>query len=80
MEIVRQEVAIMQYLPQHPNVIALKGAYEDDNAVSTGGEFFHHFVNAQGQIFSEHKAAQVIRTIVEMVQTCHKNGVMHRDL
>lgn len=35
-EDVRREVAIMKHLPEHPHVVTLKGAYEDDNAVPPG--------------------------------------------
>ncbi|ERN01369.1 hypothetical protein AMTR_s00002p00260590 [Amborella trichopoda] len=80
-EDVRREVAIMSSLPEHPNVVRLKAAYEDSEAVHLvmelceGGELFDRIV-ARGH-YSERAAANVTRTIVEM---CHKNGVMHRDL
>jgi calcium-dependent protein kinase len=83
-EDVRREVAIMNNLPQHPNIVTLKATYEDDQAVHLvmelceGGELFDRIV-ARGH-YSERAAAAVTRTIVEVVQMCHKNGVMHRDL
>jgi len=83
-EDVRREVAIMNNLPQHPNIVTLKATYEDEHAVHLvmelceGGELFDRIV-ARGH-YSERAAAAVTRTIVEVVQMCHKNGVMHRDL
>nr|GMD24475.1 calcium-dependent protein kinase 8-like [Ipomoea batatas]GMD24478.1 calcium-dependent protein kinase 8-like [Ipomoea batatas] len=83
-EDVRREVEIMRHLPKHPNVVTLKGTYEDDNAVHIvmelceGGELFDRIV-ARGH-YTERAAAGVVRTIVEVVQMCHRHGVMHRDL
>ncbi|KAJ4840680.1 Calcium-dependent protein kinase 32 [Turnera subulata] len=83
-EDVRREVEIMRHLPKHPNIVSLKDTYEDDNAVHLvmelceGGELFDRIV-ARGH-YTERAAATVTKTIVEVVQMCHKHGVMHRDL
>ncbi|KAB2037523.1 hypothetical protein E1A91_D03G082800v1 [Gossypium mustelinum] len=83
-EDVRREVEIMKHLPHHPNIVTLKDTYEDDNAVHLvmelceGGELFDRIV-ARGH-YTERAAAAVTKTIVEVVQMCHKHGVMHRDL
>lgn len=83
-EDVRREVAIMNNLPKHPNIVSLKATYEDESAVHLvmelceGGELFDRIV-ARGH-YTERAAAAVTRTIVEVVQMCHKHGVMHRDL
>ncbi|KAE8728374.1 Calcium-dependent protein kinase 30 [Hibiscus syriacus] len=83
-EDVRREVEIMKHLPKHPNIVTLKATYEDDDAVHIvmelceGGELFDRIV-ARGH-YTERAAAGVMRTIVEIVQMCHKHGVMHRDL
>jgi len=83
-EDVRREVEIMRHLPKHPNIVTLRDTYEDDNAVHLvmelceGGELFDRIV-ARGH-YTERAAALVTRTIVEVVQMCHKHGVMHRDL
>ncbi|KAH7301442.1 hypothetical protein KP509_23G026700 [Ceratopteris richardii] len=84
LEDVRREVDIMRHLPNHPNIVSLQGVYEDDDAVHLvmelceGGELFDRIV-ARGH-YSERAAAVVTRTIVEVVQLCHKHGVIHRDL
>ncbi|KAM3365288.1 hypothetical protein ACQJBY_015190 [Aegilops geniculata] len=83
-EDVRREVEIMRHLPKHPNIVTLRDTYEDDNAVHLvmelceGGELFDRIV-ARGH-YTERAAAVVTKTIVEVVQMCHKHGVMHRDL
>ncbi|KAG0455189.1 hypothetical protein HPP92_024148 [Vanilla planifolia] len=74
----------MRRMPPHPNVVSLKDTYEDDNAVHLvmelceGGELFDRIVT-RGH-YTERAAAAVTKTIVEVVQVCHNNGVMHRDL
>ncbi|XP_016462311.1 calcium-dependent protein kinase 8 [Nicotiana tabacum] len=81
---VRREVQIMKHLPKHPNIVTLRDTYEDDSAVHIvmelceGGELFDRIV-ARGH-YTERAAAGIMRTIVEVVQMCHRHGVMHRDL
>ncbi|XP_016513087.2 calcium-dependent protein kinase 8 [Nicotiana tabacum] len=81
---VRREVEIMKHLPKHPNIVTLKDTYEDDNAVHIvmelceGGELFDRIV-ARGH-YTERAAAGILRTVVEVVQMCHRHGVIHRDL
>ncbi|KAG6512601.1 calcium-dependent protein kinase 20-like [Zingiber officinale] len=83
-EDVRREVEIMKHLQEHPNIVKLKDTYEDSDAVHIvmelceGGELFDRIV-AKGH-FTERAAAMVIKTIIEVVQNCHKQGVIHRDL
>ncbi|KAL1545482.1 Calcium-dependent protein kinase 13 [Salvia divinorum] len=83
-EDVRREVAIMRHLPQNSSIVSLKEAREDENAVHLvmelceGGELFDRIV-ARGH-YTERAAAAVTRTVVEVVQLCHKHGVIHRDL
>ncbi|KAK8542147.1 hypothetical protein V6N13_137281 [Hibiscus sabdariffa] len=81
---VKREIQIMHHLAGHPNVISIKGSYEDSMAVHVvmelcaGGELFDRIVN-RGH-YSERKAAEIARTIVSVVEACHAMGVMHRDL
>ncbi|KAI7729010.1 hypothetical protein M8C21_024555, partial [Ambrosia artemisiifolia] len=70
-EDVRREIQIMHHLAEHPNVISIKGAYEDAVAVHlvmelcAGGELFDRIV-ARGH-YSERKAAELTRTIVGVI-------------
>ncbi|XVE75839.1 hypothetical protein DITRI_Ditri12bG0123600 [Diplodiscus trichospermus] len=81
---VRREIQIMHHLAGHPNVISIKGAYEDPVAVHVvmelcaGGELFDRIVK-RGH-YTERKAAEIARIIVAVVEACHSMGVMHRDL
>ncbi|KAJ3674657.1 hypothetical protein LUZ60_005273 [Juncus effusus] len=83
-EDVRREVAIMSALPIHPNIVRLRAAYEDNDAVHLvmelceGGELFDRIV-ARGH-YNERSAADVLKTIAEVIKVCHRNGVIHRDL
>lgn len=83
-EDIKREVAIMHHLAGHPNVVKLKEAYEDKQSIHivmelcAGGELFDRII-ARGH-YSERAAANLIRTIVQVVEYCHDLGVMHRDL
>nr|CAC83000.1 calcium-dependent protein kinase 2 [Nicotiana benthamiana] len=83
-EDVRREIQIMHHLAGHPNVISIKGAYEDAVAVHVvmeycaGGELFDRII--QRGHYTERKAAELTRTIVGVLEACHSLGVMHRDL
>lgn len=79
---VRREVQIMHHLAGDPNVVKLKGAFEDKAAVHlvmelcAGGELFDRIV-AKGS-YSEKDAAAMCRTIVKVVAHCHRMGIIHR--
>jgi calcium-dependent protein kinase len=83
-EDVRREVQIMYHLAGQPNIVELKGAYEDKQSVHlvmelcAGGELFDRIIS-KGK-YTERAAASLLRTIVEIVHTCHSLGVIHRDL
>lgn len=81
---VRREIQIMHHLSGHPNVVTIKGAYEDSQSVHlvmelcAGGELFDRII--QRGHYSEAKAAHLTRVIVGVVEACHSLNVMHRDL
>ncbi|XP_027345135.1 calcium-dependent protein kinase 17-like [Abrus precatorius] len=83
-EDVRREVQIMHHLTGQPNIVELKGAYEDKQTVylvmelCAGGELFDRII-AKGH-YTERAAASLLRTIVQIVYTFHGMGVIHRDL
>ncbi|GJZ16556.1 calcium-dependent protein kinase 26-like protein, partial [Tanacetum coccineum] len=83
-EDVRKEVEIMYHLSGHPNVVSIKGAYEDSYNVHLvmelccGGEIFER-ITQKGH-FTERKAADLLRTIASVIEGCHSLGVMRRDL
>ncbi|XP_010930818.1 calcium-dependent protein kinase 28 [Elaeis guineensis] len=83
-EDVWREIQIMHHLSEHANVVRIRGTYEDALFVHivmelcAGGELFDRII--QKGHFTERKAAQLIKTIVGVVEACHSLGVMHRDL
>ncbi|KAJ8754660.1 hypothetical protein K2173_010751 [Erythroxylum novogranatense] len=83
-EDMKREIAIMQHLSGQPNIVEFKGAYEDKQSVHlvmelcAGGELFDRII-AEGH-YSEKEAAEICRSIVNVVHICHFMGVMHRDL
>eukprot|EP00803_Ostreobium_quekettii_P009919 evm.model.scf_2513EXC.1 EVM.evm.TU.scf_2513EXC.1 scf_2513EXC:242-4351(+) len=83
-EDVRTEVAIMNHVAGHINVVTLRSTHEDANCVHLvmelceGGELFDSVVD--GGAYSEKKAANTFRKMVDVVRHCHELGVMHRDL
>ncbi|KAJ0020845.1 hypothetical protein Pint_30835 [Pistacia integerrima] len=83
-EDVRREVQIMHHLTGQPNIVELKGAFEDKQSVHlvmelcAGGELFDRII-AKGH-YTERAAASLLRTIVQILHTCHSMGVIHRDL
>ncbi|CAG9464081.1 unnamed protein product [Pedinophyceae sp. YPF-701] len=83
-EDVRREVQIMNHLAGHSNIVKIEDSFEDRRAVHivmemcSGGELFDRIVEAKH--YSEKKAADMARTIVEAVAYMHDMGVIHRDL
>ncbi|GLU23304.1 hypothetical protein SLE2022_393240 [Rubroshorea leprosula] len=83
-EDVKREIQIMQHLSGQQNIVEFRGAYEDKQSVHVvmelcaGGELFDRII-AQGH-YSERAAAEICRSIVNVVHICHFMGVMHRDL
>ncbi|KAH6834105.1 calcium-dependent protein kinase 2 [Perilla frutescens var. hirtella] len=79
-----REIQIMHHLSEYPSVVRIKGTFEDNMFVHLvmelcgGGELFDRIV--QKGHYSERKAAQLMKTIVGVVEACHSLGVMHRDL
>ena len=83
-EDVRREIQIMHHLSGQKNIVTIKDTYEDEQAVHivmelcAGGELFSK-IQKRGH-YSERKAAELIKIIVGIIETCHSHGVMHRDL
>ncbi|XP_075498341.1 calcium-dependent protein kinase SK5 isoform X1 [Primulina tabacum] len=79
-----REIQIMHHLSENPNVVRIKGTFEDVVSIHivmelcAGGELFDRIIR-KGH-YSEKEAAKLIKTIVGVVEACHSLGVMHRDL
>lgn len=81
---IKLEIEIMTRLSGHPNVVDLKAVYEEEDCVHlvmelcAGGELFHK-LEKHGR-FSEPKAREFFRHLMQVVVYCHDKGVIHRDL
>lgn len=71
-------------LLRHKNIIALNEVYEDESAIHLifelmrGGELQTRI--KQAKRLQEDEAGRVMRQLLETVEYCHKNGVVHRDI
>ncbi|XP_071729902.1 serine/threonine-protein kinase PEPKR2-like isoform X2 [Rutidosis leptorrhynchoides] len=83
-EIVHKEVEIMQHLSGHPGVVTLKAVYEDVECfhlvmeLCSGGRLLDQMRN--DGLFSEQKAAILIKELMLVLKYCHEMGVIHRDV
>ncbi|CAB3362156.1 Hypothetical predicted protein [Cloeon dipterum] len=78
-----EEIDILLRYGQHPNIVTLRDAYQDENSVylvmelMKGGELLDQI---QQQPYSEREVSAVMNVIVQTVAYLHQNGVVHRDL
>ncbi|CAI5479675.1 unnamed protein product [Closterium sp. Yama58-4] len=83
-EAVRNEVAFMEELKGHPNIIQIKQAAETNKHVHVvmelceGGDLFDH-IDSHGRL-SEPSAARIFRSLMLALQHCHSHGIVHRDV
>ncbi|CAI5944680.1 unnamed protein product [Closterium sp. NIES-65] len=80
----RREVEVMRSVKGHPNIVSLVDTYEDDTDVHMvmelceGGELFDRIVARKH--YGERQAAQVCRTLADVLRYCHSQRILHRDL
>jgi calcium-dependent protein kinase len=83
-EDLRREIQIKHHLAGQKNIVTIKGAYEDPLDVHivmelcSGVDLFDQTIK-RGH-YSERKAAELGKIIVEVVDACHSLGVMLRNL
>ncbi|CAI5487826.1 unnamed protein product [Closterium sp. Naga37s-1] len=83
-EAVRNEVAFMEELEGHPNIIQIKEAAETNKHVHVvmelceGGDLFDR-IDSHGRL-SEASAARIFRSLMLALQHCHSHGIVHRDV
>ncbi|CAI7803398.1 unnamed protein product [Closterium sp. NIES-53] len=84
-ENVRREVASLNLLKSHPNVIHLEEPIETPSAIHlimelcSGGELFDRI--KERRRYSEREAAAVMRAVLGVLQSCHqRHHVVHRDI
>ncbi|KAG7557640.1 EF-hand domain [Arabidopsis suecica] len=87
-EAVKTEIQIMDHVSGEPNIVQIKGSYEDKNSVHIvmelcgGGELYDKIdaLVKSHSYYSEKDAAGIFRSIVNAVKICHSLDVVHRDL
>jgi len=79
----KREIKILSVV-NHPNVIRLIDCYEHNKRyriimeLSTGGHLLERL--SHEKLFTECKAANIIRQLADALSYMHKKGVVHRDL
>lgn len=84
---VRREVHLLSKM-RHHGIMNMVDCYEDPHYVHivtekyTGGELFDKIsqVTTPTGCFSEHKAARIIKTLLEAVAYLHDHDIVHRDI
>lgn len=82
-ENIRREVAVLKELRGVQNVVALEGAYEDDDdahivmELCRGGELFHRIGRRH---YSERTVASFMRAVLRALAECHSRRILHRDV
>ncbi|CAI5487819.1 unnamed protein product [Closterium sp. Naga37s-1] len=80
-EAVRNEVAFMEELKGHANIIRIKQAVETNRHVHVvmelceGGDLFDR-IDSHGRL-SEPSAAHILRSLMLALQHCHSHGIVH---
>lgn len=83
-ETVHREVEIMQHLSGHPGVVTLQAVYEEPDCfhlvmeLCSGGCLINQMV--QEFQYSEHRAANIFKEVMLVINYCHDMGVVHRDI
>ena len=81
---VKREVAVLRRLRGTLNVVALEGAYEDDDCahivmeLCAGGELLH--VISSRPHYGERAAASYMRAVLRTLAQCHAHRILHRDV
>lgn len=70
---------------EHPNIIRFKESHADSSnyyilsELCEGGELFDRIVDKNNPI-TERRASQLVRTMLQAIEHCHKKNIVHRDL
>lgn len=81
------EIHVMQYLSDHPNVVLLHVVHADEQSIHLvmelcpGGCLFDSMFNIfQNGKYSKNTTAKVIKELVTVIKYCHDIRVVHRDI
>lgn len=82
---IKTEVKILTRL-DHPNIVKYFETYDDNKYIylvmeyCPGGELFQMIANQENQTFNESKAAEIMHKLVNAINHCHANRIIHRDI
>ena len=82
-ESLNNELKIMSIV-DHPNIVRIQEYYDCHDVIfivmelMSGGELFDRIVEVEH--YTEQKAAEAFRPVVDAVRYCHSLGIVHRDL
>ncbi|KAI0768524.1 kinase-like domain-containing protein [Trametes elegans] len=83
---VRREIALQSIVAEHPNVVSLIDAFEDDDYFYMildfyrGGDLFEHICEKGTYAYNDALLRQAFLSLVDALQACHDAKVFHRDL
>ncbi len=83
---VRREVTLHRIMSDHPNVVTMHHAFEDDDYVYVvldycrGGDLFGKICEEKVYFRNDELVKKVFLQILEAVHACHRKRIFHRDL
>lgn len=82
---VQREIEIQSHL-KHPHILRLLTWFHDAKRIYLAlefagqGELYKHITNSPNGRFSESRSAKYMYQVVDAIQYCHMNRVIHRDV
>ena len=82
----RDEVRIHRLVGSHDHIVYMKEFVENKDAyylvleLVTGGELFDHIVESPGGYFTEKKAVDIMRQVMQGLAYLHSKKIAHRDM
>ncbi|RDX57288.1 kinase-like protein [Lentinus brumalis] len=83
--VIRREVALHSVVSDHPNIITIHDALDDDDYFyiildfCPGGDLFYH-VTEEAYMNNDELLRGAFVSLVDAVQYCHEHKIAHRDL
>ena len=84
--IIRREVALHSVVSDHPNIVGLHDAYDDENYFyitldyCDGGDLFEQISEKEVYLYNDELLRSAFVSLIDAVQACHDARIAHRDL